>query len=211
MYFRVLKNAVGESDVFSASRVVKAEAVEALFEAIDLRKRLVADLERARVDRLAAIEDARRDGYAQGKREAFQTMAERLQNAHGFLDRAHATFEAQFASFVRLAVTRLVGQLSDGARVQAVIQHARAEFEEAHALSVVVHPDDAAAARDAMERWPSSGRSVLVEDASIGRGDCRLESPFAVVEYEWRALFEGIERAALEAWRDAEPLEKEKG
>ncbi|WP_232515222.1 FliH/SctL family protein [Burkholderia ambifaria] len=204
-----MRTTSGELDAFAESRVVKADAIAELFDAIDLRAHLETELAQAQLDRQASVDGARREGYAQGEREAQIAVSESVQNAHGFLARAHSMFEAQFARFVAEAVERIVDPLPDPIRMQAVIRYAHAAFGDEIALRVVVHPDDRGAAQTALEQYRPEWRAILVDDALIPRGGCRLESPLVVVEHEWDALLKGIEQAALGAFRDGAPLTKD--
>ncbi|KVD55013.1 ATPase V [Burkholderia ubonensis] len=209
MHFRVMRGASGELDALSESRVVKADAIAELFDAIDLRASLKAELAQAKLDRQEAVNDARREGYAQGEREARYVVSECVQNAQRFLARAHSTFEAQFARFVAMAVEQIVEPLPDPMQMRAVIRHAYAAFGDEIALRVVVHPDDRDAAQSALEQYRPEWRAILTDDALIPRGGCRLESMLVVVELEWDTLLKGIEQATLNAFRDAAPLAKD--
>ncbi|WP_081068096.1 HrpE/YscL family type III secretion apparatus protein [Burkholderia territorii] len=206
MHFRVLKAVVGELDALACSRVIKAEAIAELSDAIDLRARLQADMERLKQNREVALNDARHAGYAEGEREALRVVAERLQAAHQFLASAHALLEEQFAHFVATAVARIADELPEPARMQAVIRHAYAALGNEVVLRIVVHPDDRDAAQHALMDSRPAVTAVLVEDRAIPRRGCRLESPLVVVEHEWDVLLAGIERAARNALRDAEPF-----
>ncbi|WP_232454842.1 FliH/SctL family protein [Burkholderia ubonensis] len=201
-----MRGASGELDALVESRVVKADAVTELFDAIDLRAHLKAELAQAQLDRQAVVDDARREGYAQGEREARHAVSESLQTAQRFLARAHSTFEAQFARFVAMAVERIVEPLPDPIQMRAVIRHAYAAFGDEIALRVVVHPDDRDAAQTALEQCRPEWRAILTDDALIPRGGCRLESTLVVVEHEWDTLLKGVEQATLDAFRNAAPL-----
>ncbi|MET3633167.1 ATPase V [Burkholderia sp. 572] len=206
MYFRVMKAAIRDLDALADTRVIKAGAFAELLDAINLRDSLKAEVEQAQRDRKVAVDDARREGYAQGEREAQSVVAEHLNDAHCFLARAHSLFESQFARFVATAVERIVEPLPENTRMQAVIRHAYAAFGNEVALRIVVHPDDRDAAMRELEQLRPDWQELLADDVLLARGACRLESPLVVVEHEWEALRESIEQAALATLRDAAPF-----
>ncbi|MGU8077174.1 FliH/SctL family protein [Burkholderia pyrrocinia] len=202
MHFSVLKDDAGGLDVLANSRVIKASAVAELFEAIDLRQRLRVEMDLACLDRQKIMEEARREGYAKGEQEAQRAVSGRLHDAHRFLARAHAIFEAQFAHFIVMAVTRIVASQSESDRMRAVIQHAYAALGNEIVMRIVVHPDDLASAQTVLERYRPEWKILLVEDASVTRRSCRLESPLVVVEHDWDTLIAGVETAAQQFSRD---------
>jgi len=206
MHFSVLKDDEHVMGILTRSRVIKASAVAELFDTIDLRKRLRAELEQANLDRLKCFEEGRREGYAKGEQEAQCAVVERMQDAHCFLARAHSMFEAQFAHFIVAAVTRIVESQLESDRMQTVIRHAYAALGNDIVMRIVVHPEDRLAAQTALERnWPE-WTALLVDDMSVTRRSCRLESSLAVIEHGWDALIAGIERAAREVSHDAVAL-----
>ncbi|KVD76197.1 ATPase V [Burkholderia ubonensis] len=209
MHFNVMRDDGACLEVFADSRVIKASAVAELFDAIDLRQRLRAELEQAGVDRATSMEKARREGYAQGEQDAQRAVSERMQDAHRFLARAYTMLEARFAHFIVMAVTRIVASQPEPDKMQMVIQHAYTALGNEIIMRIVVHPENRDAAQVALERYRPEWKALLVEDVSVAYRSCRLESAIAVVEHDWEALIAGIERAAREIANDAVALTKE--
>ncbi|HDR9511854.1 ATPase V [Burkholderia cepacia] len=208
MYFSVLKDDNG-IDLLAHSRVIKASAIAELFDAIDLRQRLRAELEQAELDRQKAVDEARRDGFAKGEQEVQHAISERLQDAHRFLERAHSMFEVQFAHFVVVAVSRVIGSQPEPEQMQSVIRHAYAELGNEIVMRIAVNPDDRDVVETALEHYRPEWKALVAEDTSVARRSCRLESPIAVVEHDFDALISGVEVAAAKISHDAVALMKE--
>ena len=77
-----------------------------------------------------------------------------------------------------------------------VVEAINALHPRREAPTLTVHPDDAAMLREHLNTMPASQEWQIVEDASITRGGCRVESGAAEVdatlETRWRRVIESI-------------------
>lgn len=136
-------------------------------------------------------------GYQDGVREGERAAAEdvrpvlqALQKAAERLERIEGVFASERADAVRvlaLAVARRI--LDDEIRakpehVQALVDRAIAMLPHEAPLEVRLHPEDLVVLREAGPLAPGGTRSHVdwVEDATLSRGDCRVESHARLVD-----------------------------
>lgn len=145
---------------------------------------------------LAALEEARREGYARGLQEG-RTQAEaeaeaRLQTLAGHVE-ALASLRAVMAEAYRQELLELAiaaaealvqRELSQAPQIlHNLIEQGLAVLGRGDALSLHLHPDDAPKIRPLLERSAAAGYDVSVlEDASLSPGDLRLDGPAGTVQ-----------------------------
>jgi flagellar assembly protein FliH len=165
---------------------------------------------------LAALErDAFATGYAQGERAGFEAggtraeaMLRRLASSLEELGRLRTSMIQQTErQMVQLAlvVARRILRREASVDADLVVAMARVALdrlgERSHA-KVRMHPDDLAAAGVPSETW-AGPHVTIVPDASLGRGQCQVESDFGFVEAGVEAQFEQIAQALLGPEMDA--------
>ncbi len=152
----------------------------------------------------AVHRDAHAQGFAEGRREGERRgYEEGLARAAAELDPRIAEFAAMLRSLadplaevdaevehslvtVATAVaTQLVAhELSvHPERVGDVVREALASLPlGSRAARVMLHPDDLELVREALEAQAQEGNLRLVEDASVGRGGCRVQTDVSFID-----------------------------
>jgi flagellar biosynthesis/type III secretory pathway protein FliH len=159
-----------------------------------------------RAEALAARDEAVREGRAEGRAEAAAEMAALVADA-----RAHAAALAAAATPTAIALSTKMAEQIVGHAV-AVAPDVMAEIvgvaldacrPRGDWVRVRVHPDDAAAVtarRDALvSRTPRAAVLEIVEDESVGRHGCVIETPVGRVDARLETQLAALERALTEA------------
>jgi type III secretion protein L len=91
----------------------------------------------------------------------------------------------------------ILGQMPADERMRRLVTRAIAQVEIPGSLSLHVHPDDAAAAAEAIEALPDGGSMAIriVADAALPVGACRLQSEFGSVEAGLSSQLEAVTQA----------------
>ncbi len=155
-------------------------------------------------------EQARREGFEQGWRQAQETFEAETrafrQQMAASLERMAGMLEAMISEYRErlLALAVDVGARIARARIAAGDPVAARALEEALALlprdctaRVRAHPEDAAALREHFAGVLGEGRVELVEDATVSRGGCRVESEAGVVDATFETALELARQAVL--------------
>jgi flagellar assembly protein FliH len=163
-------------------------------------------------DGRAAVEEAVRAGYAEGRakaeREVRAAAAVSLQRLAGAADAADAAVQElvgeMAGSLVDLAfsIARQVLCAELKTRPEAVLAVIREAIGElpisARHVQLLLHPGDAAVVRDTMEGELKRIDGQIVEDAAITPGGCRLRlqggETDASIETRWRAVADALGR-----------------
>ncbi|MDR1063072.1 MAG: flagellar assembly protein FliH [Azoarcus sp.] len=164
--------------------------------------------------RLAGHEEGRDAGYREGKAAA-EAEAKQLREMLEQLDLAFARLDAEVAEeLMSLAIelARKVLQHTLAIEPEAVISAVRAALQhlpESRA-KIHMHPADAALARKHLDEMLGQGGHLIVEDDSVSRGGCRVETPGAQIdatmETRWRRVLDSLGRQHA-PWSPL-PLEK---
>jgi type III secretion protein L len=134
--------------------------------------------------RVHAAERAR--GYAEGRaagvKDAGILIAETAAKVDGYM----ATMEPQIAALAFDIVRRVLNDFDDAELVERAARTALAEFRDAHAIVIKVHPAFETHMRNALaDMLPVDGTLVPVtieSDPKLDRRSCILATDFAVVE-----------------------------
>lgn len=154
----------------------------------------------------AMFEDARRDGYETGLNEGAELVREQAQRVAALadgLDDALRRLDGDVAEeLVGLAIEiahRLVRHAL-AENPEAVIETVRAalgQLPQAQAR-IHLHPDDVALVRAYLADQSEHAHHALVEDDSVSRGGCRLQTAGseidATIETRWRRVLESLGR-----------------
>ena len=180
-------------------------------------------LDEARGEAAAVREQAQRDAadeaeqaYEEGQRAAAVEWHTRLAELQARHDAAHEGMEDRLAAIVAQAVERIVRGGPREAVFARALQGVRDTLREAGGARLVVHPDDVAAARAALEEDASltaDGVRVQVEaDPAATPGTCVFDSSLGRLDASLDVQLAGIRAALQRATRMAlaEAAEEEK-
>lgn len=163
--------------------VVKAAEVDSWIDGFAFRDGARREADKLLADMRGAYERRKADGFETGRREGAAAAAELLAETSARVDRYLAGIESELIELALGIVRRLAGDLDEGELVARFAREAIGEFRSEHALVVSVAPQNLYAARCALHAGEDPSRRVTVEaDAALGPLDCRVESPFAVVD-----------------------------
>lgn len=176
-------------------------------EAAAVRERAQQDAEALWAQAQARIEQACEAGRAEGERQAALAWHER--QAGHLVQQADAVrgLHEKLAEVVTSAVERIVHSGDRAALFQRAMRSVQSLSRSATALTLKVHPDDAAAAAEgvqAVEVLQTAGLSVdVVADPALPVGSCVFESDLGVVdaslETQLTALRQAMSRAVHRA------------
>lgn len=155
---------------------------------------VVVDAE-ARRDYDNAVEEAYRQGLAEGERRARAHLGEDLETLRREIAEAGSRARSEVADVVSLDATLIVGLATDladwfldgaigvdpGALLRS-LQHSLTSISGASGITLYVHPEIAAALED--ER--PSGVDAVRADPTLGRADHRLVVDGSSIERRWR-------------------------
>ena len=145
------------------------------------------------------------EGEAAGRQEASKILIETTAKANRHL----ASLEADIAQLAFDIAKRILSHFDDAELVARVAHEALAEFKNANAVTVTVHPS----ARDKVQSMLASYLKqpeaadleiVLNLDSSIDERSCILSTQFAVVEATIDAQLAAIRKAMISAGKHSE-------
>ena len=147
----------------------------------------------------AAVEQGRRDGEAQGRKQAAALMADTVAAAQGQLRAS----ERRLIAIVMEAVRRIIGEFDDKELTSRIVRKLVAEAESEGRIRLRVSPGLVATVRECVRGMPSRhGGTELVEvvaDPSVEDRACHMETELGFVETSVDAQLEVL-RAALEKY-----------
>lgn len=159
----------------------------------------------------AMFEQARRDGEKAGFDEGMkraQAEAAQLARVVRAMDTALDALGADVAEEIATLAIALARQLAGDAlqaqpeAVVAVVREALQQVPQGK-VRVHLHPEDVKLVRRHLEDQLETGHHLLVENASITRGGCRLEAVGcdidATIETRWARILAGIGRGPAPA------------
>jgi flagellar assembly protein FliH len=146
--------------------------------------------------------EGREAGYREGKAEA-EAEAEQLREMIARLDLALSRIDAEVAEelmSLSIELARKVLQHTLAVEPEAVISAVRVALQhlpESRA-KIYMHPADAALARKHLDEMLDQGGHLVLEDDSVSRGGCRVETPGAQIdatmETRWRRVLDSLGR-----------------
>ncbi|MCL2875514.1 MAG: flagellar assembly protein FliH [Betaproteobacteria bacterium] len=156
--------------------------------------------------RETGLREGREAGFLEGKAAA-ESEARQLHDLTVQLEQALAQFDAEIAEeLVSLAVelARKIIQHTLAVEPEAIVSAIRAVLHTLPQARAQIHlnPDDIALAKSHLSEVLDQAEHVLVEDESISRGGCRIETPGAQIdatmETRWRRTIESLGREFTE-------------
>jgi len=169
-----------------------------------LRRELETECEQLR---LKAREQGFQEGYREGMDRAKQEAAEIRRQALGVLQQAReiyrqtlADLEPQLLNLACAIAERLVAeQLAlKEETVVAIAKEALAVVRGRPRITILASPEDAGVMREnlnaLLEAVPGSEVTV-VEDATLPRGACKIDTDDGLVDASWDVRWEGIRKA----------------
>ena len=158
--------------------------------------RLLAEVqEQGRRAYEAAVEQGRRDGEAEGRRNAAALMADTVAAAQGQL----RTSERRLIAIVMEGVRRIIGEFDNTELTSKLVRQLVVEAENEGRIRLRVSPDQRAAVQECVRGMPSRhGEVELVEvmaDASVSARGCRMETELGFVETSVDAQLEALQAA----------------
>ncbi|WP_347555967.1 HrpE/YscL family type III secretion apparatus protein [Robbsia sp. KACC 23696] len=181
------------------TRVIKAAAVatyvsadRVVAEATRRAKAIVDDAQRAHDDACAR-------GYAEGRETAQLEQAERMIENVGRAIDYFARVERDAVDLVMSAVTRIIDDFDDHAKVAMVVRSALAAVRNQKQVLLRVNPDQVASVRGRLDTilqgFPSIGFVDVVADGRLGRHACILETDIGMVDTSLDGQLKAIRNA----------------
>lgn len=147
-------------------------------------------------------EDGFRQGYEEGQTLARQ-QADLLAELVGNVDQALTGIDTEVAEELMALAIEIARQMVHQtllAHPESVVETVRAalgQLPQNHA-QIRIHPDDAALVREHLGEQLAHAGQRIVEDSSVSRGGCRVESAGAQIdasmETRWRRILENLGR-----------------
>ncbi|AYH43098.1 flagellar assembly protein FliH [Azoarcus sp. DN11] len=155
----------------------------------------------------AMFDDARREGHEAGFAEGAELARQQVARLAGLADGLDDAFrrldqdvaEEVVALAIEVARQMVRRTLAENPE-EAVTETVRAALNQLPQAQVRihVHPDDVALVRSYLADQPTHLHHQILEDDTVTRGGCRLQSPAseidATVETRWRRILEGLGR-----------------
>ncbi len=188
-----------------AARVVlRAADVPLLADAQALRDRLERLNEEAAARIATAEQDARVQGYVQGREQALRETQDEMAGAVLALQQktaqAHERFRGEIAALALQVVRKVMGQLPVEGVLSALAATAARDMVPAPSMTLVVHPDQCDAVRAQLaslaDADPAQPRFDVLPDPDCREGACRIETEFGTVDASLDAQLKRI----ADAW-----------
>jgi flagellar assembly protein FliH len=150
--------------------------------------------------REAGFAEGHEAGFAEGKADA-ETEARHLHELAGQLEQALARLDGEVAKellSLSIEVARKVIQHTLAVEPDAILSVVRSVLQTLPQVrtEISLNPEDLALVRKHIGEIVDQGGHVLVEDANITRGGCRVETPGAqidaTIETRWRRALESL-------------------
>jgi flagellar assembly protein FliH len=193
-------------------------ALEAQQEQMEMGPPLPPPIEYPTVEELEAIrEDARKDGYEEGhaaghadateevRKAADEALKAELQNvrtlADNFSNALHDADQLIANEVLELALQLAKGMLKNALQVkpELILPIVRDAIEYLPVLQqpalLVLHPDDAPTVRAGIGEELDKGGWRVVEDASVGRGGCKVDTASNTIDASAAARWQRLSNA----------------
>ncbi|MBV7536884.1 flagellar assembly protein FliH [Duganella sp. sic0402] len=193
-------------------------ALEAQQEQMEMGPPPPPPIEYPTVEELEAIrEDARQDGYQEGhaaghadateevRKAADEALKEALQNVHtladNFSNALHDADQLIANEVLELALQLAKGMLKNALQVkpELILPIVRDAIEYLPVLQqpalLVLHPDDAPTVRAGIGEELDKGGWRVVEDASVGRGGCKVDTASNTIDASAAARWQRLSNA----------------
>lgn len=186
-----------------AANVVRAAELRVWHDAAAMladTKRQAADMHAASV---AAFEDERRRGYAEGLERGAAEIAERVTATGAAAGALLQQIEHALPGLVCDAVENLLGALDLGDLLRPAIRHALGRLRLNTAVTIRVAPDGVAAVRAACDVPGGASGLHIQTDPGLAPGRCLLESELGTVDLGVEAQLSILRSTLAAAWEQA--------
>ncbi len=171
-----------------------------------------ADIERIRAAAFReGYEEGKREGLAIGRREAepvIDRFLKSVENIAAFKRRLYSEGEAEIVELICGAVRKIIQKEidGDGDIVAGVIRKALKSLGDRKEISIHVNPHDYRLIVEGRERlfgeMDDLRDAVFIEDESVGRGGCLIESKYGEIDARIEKQLEILERELKDARSD---------
>lgn len=176
-------NAQAAAPAMPVGPIVKAAEARSWIDGFAFRDRARREADALVADMRGAYERRKAEGFETGRREGATAAAELLAETTVTVDRYLAGIENELIGLALGIVRRVAGDLDRGELVARLAREAIEGFRRDQVLVVTVAPENVELARKHLGGRLDGARMVSVEaDPKLGPLDCRVESPFAVVD-----------------------------
>lgn len=138
------------------------------------------------------VEQARAEGFAQGREEGAAAAAALLLATHGQVDRYLSGLEGQLAALALDAVRQLLEDQDHEVLLAGLVRKALPAFRDEHRLTLRVAPEHHRAVGELLGDDP---RIEVLKDAALGPRQALLSSPAAVIDLSLDAQLQGLRNA----------------
>lgn len=181
------------------ARVLKAGEHRLLLDARRVLDEATHQAERI-VDEARAAHAAERErGFREGSEAARLEHAERMIENVGRAIDYFARVEKDAIDLVMGAVRKIIHDFTDAERVAIVVRGALAAVRNQKQITLRLHPDDAATARqrlnDILTGFPAIGFVDIVADGRLAPAACILETDIGLVETSLEGQLRALQRA----------------
>ncbi|MDH3660599.1 MAG: type III secretion system stator protein SctL [Alphaproteobacteria bacterium] len=188
-------------------RIIPAEEIEAWQTGQSYMDAAAREAERLREEALLAFEEAKKDGFEEGRKEGAAAAASLLAETALRADRHLAAADQQIVDLALAVVRRVLGEFDVGQLTQNAALHALSRQRQSQHLTLHVAPDMVDGLRADLDAGFEAGTRHLITvepDPRLDRGQCRLASEIGFVDLGieaqlnaiHRGLSEGLERQA---------------
>ncbi|HET7314013.1 type III secretion system stator protein SctL [Salinisphaera sp.] len=183
-----------------AGKIVRAAQVEAWTDGFALLERARRQADEADAEARGAYEQARRTGYAEGRREGRIEAGKILTAATGDIQQYFDSLADTVAELSLDIVNRVLGEFDDRELVARCVHNALADLRNEISVVVRVAPYCVAAVENAIATLSEAVRARVRQveaDESLEATQCLLVSPLAVVDIGLDAQLDSLRQALV--------------
>ncbi len=178
-------------------RILPASEVRAWETGRDFVAAAKREAERLQADAIAAREEARRQGFEEGRQAGAEEAARLLAETTARADRLLAEADAEIVDLALAVVRQVLGEFEVGQLTRNAVRHALSRQRQDQHLTLHVAPDMVEEMRAELDqRTPSGMRHLLTvePDPRLNRSECRLASEIGFVDLGVESQLQAIRR-----------------
>jgi type III secretion protein L len=179
--------------------IIKGDAFKPLADARALVSECELLAERLRKEGQQALEEAKRRGFEEGRREGVANCAERLAQVEAQAARYIGSLDEKIVRLAVDIVRKIAPRIGAQPIVTELAEHALKEVRAERFLVAKVHPDHHASVARQLEEFKQAYPMIdfvdVLADPELSLFDCVLESEAGVVRADLEVQLDAIERA----------------
>ena len=178
-------------------RVVPKQEIEAWQTGQAYLEAAKREAKRLRIESVKAYDQAKADGFQEGRKGGAEATARLLAETAIRADRHLAEADGEIVDLAIAVVRQVLGEFDEGQLVRNAVRHALSRQRQDQHLTLHVAPDMVTALRaDVDDQFePGMRHLITVEpDPRLGSGQCRLASEVGFVDLDIDAQLKAIHR-----------------